>query len=54
LAVLRQARPNVEQIMSWTLPENMPSRTLMERLGFGYQHDKTHANLRHVVYRLEL
>ncbi len=52
-AVLRKARPNVEEVMSWTLPENIPSRSLMERLGFRYQHDRMYANLRHVVYRLE-
>jgi len=52
-AVLRRARPDVEQMMSWTLPENVASRSLMERLGFLYQHDLTHANLRHVLYRLE-
>ena len=52
-AVLRQARPDVERVMTWTLPDNVASRSLMKKLGFLYQHDLDHGNLRHVLYRLE-
>jgi len=52
-AVLQEARPPVEQILTWTLPENVASRSLMDRLGFRYQHERMYANLRHVLYRLD-
>ena len=52
-AVLRKGPPSgVESIAAWTLPDNIPSRRLMERLGFRYEREAMYVDLIHVVYRL--
>jgi RimJ/RimL family protein N-acetyltransferase len=39
-------------IVAFTLPTNRRSQRVMEKLGFTYECDTTHANLPHVLYRL--
>jgi RimJ/RimL family protein N-acetyltransferase len=39
-------------VVSFTLPDNVPSRRVMEKLGFAYERDIVHAALPHVLYRL--
>ena len=39
-------------VVSYTLPENVASRRVMEKLGFVYERDTVHAGLPHVLYRL--
>lgn len=43
--------PGITSIASWTLADNLPSRRLMERLGFRFDGDALHSGLAHVVYR---
>jgi [ribosomal protein S5]-alanine N-acetyltransferase len=38
-------------IVAFTLPDNIPSRRVMEKSGFGYERDVVLAGLRHVLYR---
>jgi ribosomal-protein-alanine N-acetyltransferase len=38
-------------IVAFTLPDNIASRRVMERLGFAYERDVEHAGLPHVLYR---
>lgn len=40
------------EIASWTLPINMASQRVMEKLGFQYERDFEFAGLRHRLYRL--
>lgn len=39
-------------VVSFTLPDNVASRRVMEKLGFTYERDIVHAALPHVLYRL--
>ena len=39
-------------VVSFTLPDNVASRRVMEKLGFAYEGDTIHAGLAHVLYRL--
>jgi [ribosomal protein S5]-alanine N-acetyltransferase len=39
-------------VVSYTLPDNVASRRVMEKLGFVYERDTVHAGLPHVLYRL--
>jgi RimJ/RimL family protein N-acetyltransferase len=39
-------------LVCFTLPENVASRRVMEKLGFAYERDTIHAGLPHVLYRL--
>jgi ribosomal-protein-alanine N-acetyltransferase len=39
-------------LVSFTLPTNLASRRVMEKLGFAYERDVVYAELRHVLYRL--
>jgi [ribosomal protein S5]-alanine N-acetyltransferase len=39
-------------VVSFTLPQNVASRRVMEKLGFEYERDTVHAGLPHVLYRL--
>jgi RimJ/RimL family protein N-acetyltransferase len=39
-------------IIAFTLPTNLASRRVMEKTGFVYERDGTHADLPHVFYRL--
>ena len=41
----------VSELVSFTLPDNVASRRVMEKLGFSYARDVTHAGLPHVLYR---
>ncbi len=43
----------LEEIVSFTLVDNMASRRVMEHLGFAYQHEVDHVGLPHVLYRLD-
>jgi [ribosomal protein S5]-alanine N-acetyltransferase len=42
----------LREVVSFTLPDNVASRRVMERLGFSYERDVEHAGLPHVLYRL--
>jgi ribosomal-protein-alanine N-acetyltransferase len=39
-------------VVSFTLPGNVASRRVMEKLGFGFERDTVYAGLPHVLYRL--
>lgn len=39
------------ELVAFTLPDNVGSRAVMERLGFVYDSDVEHAGLPHVLYR---
>ncbi|HEX2071357.1 MAG TPA: GNAT family N-acetyltransferase [Thermoleophilaceae bacterium] len=43
----------LDEIVSFTLPHNRASRRVMEKLGMTYVRDFVHADLPHVLYRLE-
>jgi [ribosomal protein S5]-alanine N-acetyltransferase len=40
-------------VVAYTLPDNLASRRVMEKLGFVYERDVMHAALAHVLYRLQ-
>ena len=42
----------LRDVVSFTLPDNVASRRVMEKLGFAYERDTVHAGLPHVLYRL--
>ena len=44
-------RLGLEEIVSFTLPTNLASRRVMEKVGFEYERDVVHAGLPHVLYR---
>jgi RimJ/RimL family protein N-acetyltransferase len=39
-------------VVAYTLPDNLASRRVMDKLGFVYERDVQHAALAHVLYRL--
>jgi ribosomal-protein-alanine N-acetyltransferase len=41
----------VNSVVAFTLPDNAPSRHVMDKLGMTYERDITHADLPHVLYR---
>ncbi len=43
----------LEEIVSFTLVDNMASRRVMEKLGMRYEHEVEHVGLPHVLYRLD-
>jgi [ribosomal protein S5]-alanine N-acetyltransferase len=45
-------RPGFPEICSWTLPTNLVSQRVMEKLGFRYERDFEFAGLVHRFYRL--
>jgi [ribosomal protein S5]-alanine N-acetyltransferase len=47
-------RLRVPEIVAFTLPENLASRRVMEKVGFTYERDIEWAALRHVLYRQRL
>lgn len=51
LAEAREYFPD-HSFTAWTLPHNIASRRLMERVGFRYERDFEYAGLPHVFYRL--
>ena len=42
----------LEELVAFTLPDNVASRRVMEKLGMTYERDVVHADLPHVLYRL--
>lgn len=42
----------LDSVVAYTLPDNVPSRRVMEKLGFSYVREVVHADLPHVLYRL--
>jgi RimJ/RimL family protein N-acetyltransferase len=42
----------LSDVVSFTLPDNVASRRVMEKLGFVFERDTVHAGLPHVLYRL--
>jgi len=42
----------LDEIVSFTLADNVASRGVMEKLGFTYDGEVEHAGLPHVLYRL--
>ncbi|HVN63475.1 MAG TPA: GNAT family N-acetyltransferase [Candidatus Binataceae bacterium] len=44
-------RMQLDLIVAFTLPSNVASRRVMEKLGFKYERDIVHAALAHVLYR---
>ena len=42
----------LSEVISFTLPTNVASRRLMQKLGFIFEREGIHANLPHVFYRL--
>jgi [ribosomal protein S5]-alanine N-acetyltransferase len=44
----------LREIVAFTLPENVASRRVMEKVGFTYERDIEWAALRHVLYRQRL
>lgn len=42
----------LDQVVAFTLHTNLPSRRVMEKLGFVYEKDIVHKDLPHVMYRL--
>lgn len=45
-------RLGLDEIVSFTLPSNIPSQRVMERAGMRYDRRITHAGLPHVLYRV--
>jgi RimJ/RimL family protein N-acetyltransferase len=43
----------MDEIVAFTLADNVASRGVMEKLGFGYDGEVEHAGLPHVLYRLD-
>jgi [ribosomal protein S5]-alanine N-acetyltransferase len=42
----------LDSVVAYTLPDNLASRRVMEKLGFSYEREVVHADLPHVLYRL--
>lgn len=40
------------EVVTFTLPPNVASRRVMEKLGFAFEREGTHADLPHVFYRM--
>ena len=47
-------RLGLDEVVSFTLPENVASRRVMEKAGLSFERDITHAGLPHVLYRIAL
>jgi ribosomal-protein-alanine N-acetyltransferase len=43
----------LSSVVAFTLPDNTASRRVMEKLGMTYERDITHADLPHVLYRVQ-
>ncbi len=43
----------LDELLSGTMTENVASRGVMEKIGFVYEGDVVHADLPHVLYRLD-
>ncbi len=53
-AVAAARELELEEVVSFTLPDNLASRRVMEKAGLAFDRDITHAGLPHVLYRLRL
>ena len=53
-AVAEARRIGLDEVVSFTLPDNVASRRVMEKAGLEFDRDITHAGLPHVLYRLRL
>ena len=47
----RSAQLGLLEIVAFTLPDNLASRRVMEKVGFVYERDIVHVGLPHVLYR---
>jgi len=47
-------RLGLAELVAFTLPDNLASRRVMEKVGFTYERDIEWARLPHVLYRLRL
>jgi [ribosomal protein S5]-alanine N-acetyltransferase len=55
LAAVAKARElGLDEVVSFTLPDNTASRRVMEKAGLEFDRDITHGGLPHVLYRLAL
>ena len=55
LAAVAEARAmGLPEVVSFTVPENVASRRVMEKAGLRFDRDITHGGLPHVLYRLKL
>jgi RimJ/RimL family protein N-acetyltransferase len=55
LAAVEEARRlGLAEVVSFTLPDNLASRRVMEKAGLTFDRDITHGGLPHVLYRLVL
>jgi ribosomal-protein-alanine N-acetyltransferase len=53
-AVARARELGLEEVVSFTLPDNGASRRVMEKAGLAFDRDITHGGVPHVLYRLRL
>jgi [ribosomal protein S5]-alanine N-acetyltransferase len=53
-AVAEARRLGLEEVVSFTLPDNLASRRVMEKAGLAFDRDITHGGVPHVLYRLRL
>jgi [ribosomal protein S5]-alanine N-acetyltransferase len=53
-AIATAAELGLAEVVSFTLPENVASRRVMEKIGLRRDGEARHAGLPHVVYRLRL
>ncbi len=53
-AVAAARELGLEEVVTFTLPENVASRRVMEKAGLVFERDITHSGLPHVLYRLRL
>jgi RimJ/RimL family protein N-acetyltransferase len=54
LVAVARERLGLDEIVAYTLPDNLASRRVMEKAGFRYERDIEWASLPHVLYRLRL
>ncbi|MDQ5809020.1 MAG: GNAT family N-acetyltransferase [Actinomycetota bacterium] len=52
--VARARELGIDEVVSFTLPDNVASRRVMEKAGLCFDRDITHAGVPHVLYRLVL
>ena len=49
-----RGQTRIRDLVAFTLPTNLGSRGVMEKVGFRYERDITWANLPHVLYRSDM
>ena len=52
--VAEARRLGLDEVVSFTLPDNAASRRVMEKAGLAFEREITHGGLPHVLYRLRL